>query len=130
MRESPILQRRFEMELPTPEGFLNIESRDDVVIARFSTQVILGGQIAEAVSERLASLLRESDRRRVVVDFANVRSLTSLMLGKLVHLNNVAGSLKTKLVLYNIAPNVRKTLEVTRLDQLLSIKEDEASALE
>ncbi len=117
------------MDLQTPESFLNIESRDDAVIARFACQIMLGGQIAVAVSEKLMSLLPELGQRRLLVDFGNVRSLTSLMLGKLVQLNNTAQSVGTRMIIFNMTPNVRKTVEVTRLDLILTILDDEAAAV-
>lgn len=117
------------MDTPTPENFLTIESRDDAVVARFSCPLILGGQIAEDVTKRMTSLIAELGARPLLMDLANVRSLNSLMLGKLVQINNAAKAAGTRLLLFNVATNVRKILEVTRLDMLLSLHEDEQTAL-
>ena len=91
------------MESQTPDALLNIEMRQEVAVARFAYPLILGGQIAEAVAEKLTSLLPELGQKRLLVDFANVRSVTSLMLGKLIQLHNAANAIGTRLVLFNAA---------------------------
>jgi anti-anti-sigma factor len=111
------------MDLPTADRFLAIELRDDAVVASFTTPLILGGQIADIVTERLTLLLSEAAPRPLTLDFANVRGLNSLMLGKLVQLNNAAKRAGTRLIIVNAAANVRKILEVTRLDTLLCVVE-------
>ena len=117
------------MEMPKSDSFLQVEMRDEAAVARFTCPVILGGQIADTFGEKLNAILPELGQRHLMVDFANVRSVTSLMLGKLVQLNNAASAMGTRLVLFNISPSVRKIVEVTRLDMLLTLHEDEASAL-
>jgi anti-sigma B factor antagonist len=93
-----------------------------VTVARFTREIVLAGQLAEAVGDRLAALLAG----RLVVDFANVRSLSSLMLAKLVTLNRAAAG---RLALCNLRPDVREIMEVTRLTVILRIYAGEQDAL-
>jgi anti-anti-sigma factor len=117
------------MILQSSNGLLEVEKREDVIIARFPRQVSLCGQMAEGVSEGLASLLSEPGQQRLLVDFENVQSLTSFMLGQLVKLNRTAESSGRRLALFNLSPYIRQTLEVSRLTILLSLFEDESAAL-
>jgi anti-sigma B factor antagonist len=117
------------MDPQLPDGGLEVEARGDVLVARFTREVVLSGQVAEAAAERLASVVPELGGRRLLVDFRNVRFLTSLMLGKLVLLNQAAEAAGGRLALFNLSPDVREIMEVTRLNLILSLYDDESGAL-
>jgi anti-sigma B factor antagonist len=108
---------------------LDVETREDVIIARFNRQMSLNGEVAEAVSERLVSLLSDSGRQRLLVDFGNVDSLSSFMLGQLVRLNRKAEAAGRKFGLFNLQPYIREILDVSRLTLILTLYDDEADAL-
>lgn len=118
------------MEPQQPDGYLEVERRDDAVIARFSREVVLTGLEAETAAEQLTALLAEPGRQRLLIDFGNVRSLSSLMLSKLIVLHRAAGSAGMRLGLFNLRPDVRGILEITRLNLILSLYGDEAEALQ
>lgn len=117
------------MNVQLSRCFLEVESREDALIARFTQQVSLCGQLAETVAEQLVSLLSEPGQQRLLVDFGNVQSVTSFMLGQLVRLNRTAKSADRQFALFNLPPHIRQILEVARLDLLLSLCEDESAAL-
>jgi len=115
---------------PQPSNsFLGVEMREDVLIARFTRQMILSGDAAEAVAERLGSLLSEPGPKRLLIDFGNVESLTSFMLGRLIMLNRAAEAGGRRLALFNLSPEVRQILEVARLNLFLALYDDESAAL-
>jgi anti-sigma B factor antagonist len=117
------------MSVQLSNALLEIETREDALIARFTRQVSLCAEVAEAASERLASLLSKPGRQRLLVDFGNVQTLTSFMLGQLVKLRHTAEAAGRRFALFNLSPYVRQTLEVARLDLLLSLYDDESAAL-
>jgi anti-anti-sigma factor len=118
------------MELQQPNDCLVIEPRRDAVVARFPQELTLSGPVAEAAADRLMALLAESGQRPLLVDFGNVRSLTSLMIGSLVRLGRTADAQRVRLGLFNLRPEVRSILEVTRLNLLLRLYGDESDALQ
>jgi anti-anti-sigma factor len=109
---------------------LGVERRVDAVVARFTREVILSGPQAEEAYTVLTGLMAELRRRPLLVDFGNVRSLTSLMLGKLIGLNRAAASAGARLALFNLRPDVRGILEVSRLNLILALYNDEPDALQ
>lgn len=117
------------MNLQLSNGLMEAETRGDAIIARFTRPVSLCGEVAEAAAEQLSSLLFEAGGKRLLVDFGNVQTLTSFMLGKLVRLNRAAEESGWRLALFNLTPFVRQTLEVARLNLLLLLCEDESEAL-
>lgn len=117
------------MNLQLSNSLLEVESRDDALIARFAQQVSLCGQLAEVVAEQLVSLVSEAGRQPLLVDFGNVQSVTSFMLGQLVRLSRTAKAADRRLALFNLPPHIRQIVEVARLDLLLPLYSDESAAL-
>src|SRR5947207_979164 len=118
------------MEPQQTDGYLEVERRGDTVIARFLREVVLGGVEAEVAAEQLTALLAEPGQRRLLIDFGNVRSLSSLMLSNLIVLHRAAGSAGMRLALFNLRPDVRGIMEITRLNLVPSLYDDEAAALQ
>ena len=117
------------MELQPPDICLEVEPRSDVIVARFTREVVLSGQVAESAAERLQSLLPDLGHRRLLVDFGNVASLTSLMLVKLIRLNQATEAAGGRLALFNVPPIIRDIFDVTRLNLILLLYDDESAAL-
>jgi anti-anti-sigma factor len=106
-----------------------VDQVDERTVVRFTAGPVLTGEKAEAVSEQLFHLVDDLQRRRLVLDFASVDSLTSLMIGKLVTLNKRLRDAGGRLVLCNVKPDLRGVFEVTGLTRLLAIYPDEQAAL-
>jgi len=117
------------MEPQHPHRWLTIEAVGEVAVARFVPDVVLTGQEAQAIAEHLLALLAEPGRR-LLLDFANVRSLSSLMLGKLVEFKRAAESAGGRVALCSPQPDVRAILELTRLTRVLPVYPGEQEALQ
>jgi anti-anti-sigma regulatory factor len=116
---------------PQPSnGVLEVERREDVLIARFTCPAVsLCGELAQEVGDRFVSLLSGTGPQRLLVDFGNVHDLTSFMLGQLVRVNRTAQAAGRQFALFNLQPPVREVLEVSRLNLLLTLCEDEPAAM-
>ena len=117
------------METQQPYGCLQVERRGDAVVARFTRELVLSGLMAEAAAEQLRALLAEPGRQPLLVDFGNVLSLSSLMLGQLIGLSRAADAAGVRLSLFNLRSAVRGILEITRLNLLLCVHGNEPEAL-
>jgi anti-sigma B factor antagonist len=108
---------------------MDIEHVGSVTIVRFVDRLILTGTTAEAVSEELCRLTEREGRCRLILNFGNVRSLTSLMLGKLITLHKNVQAVGGRLAVCTLSPDLHEIFEVTRLTQYLDIYADEHEAL-
>jgi anti-anti-sigma factor len=75
----------------------------------------------DSLEETLDRIREETSMRgvgRVVLDFGDVPSLTSAVLGKLINLKKVVNSVHGRLRLRNIHPDLREVFRITRLDQV------------
>jgi anti-sigma B factor antagonist len=109
---------------------VEIEHIGKITIVRFVDSLILTGTTAEAVSDELDRLVVGEGRSRLILNFGNVQSLTSLMLGKLVSLNKKVQVRGGRLAVCGLNSDLQKIFEVTRLNEYLGLHANEQDALQ
>jgi anti-anti-sigma factor len=80
--------------------------------------------------ERGLDALLEQERPRVVIDLRRVEALSSRVLGVLVRVRKQIMQAEGRLALFGINPTVRKVLQITKLIQMLEIRDSEDEAVE
>ena len=109
---------------------LEAEEIGDVTVVSFMDRKILDEQNIQVIGEQLFSLVDESGRKKLLLNFGNVEYMSSAALGKLITLNKKVNAAGGKLVLCNIIPEIREVFEITKLDKLFTIKGDEQAGLQ
>ena len=82
----------------------------------------------EQLGGELIKQLNNTTEERVILDFRNVKFMSSSMLGKLVQLQKKCKEFKVHLKLSAISPDIRQVFKITKLDKLFEIEDDEAAA--
>jgi len=102
---------------------------DGVKLVRVTTTSILSEGEVEAFGQSLLALA-EVPGQRVVLSFLGVQHLTSLVLGKLIHVHKRLAESGGELRLADIDPHIFEVFAITHLDRLFRIyeREDEAIA--
>jgi anti-anti-sigma factor len=113
---------------PHPFWF-DVAPAGDVTIVRFTLDKIWRERTAEMLGEDLRGLV-ENGCRRLVLNFARVESVGSLMLDKLNELRQTMQTAGGQLVLCRLNPVLSETLTVTQLSQLFRICGEEQEALQ
>jgi anti-sigma B factor antagonist len=101
---------------------LETEDIGDVTLIRFTDKRIIGEQIIQAIGEQLSSLVEDRQRRKLLLNFANVEYLSSAALGKLIRLNKRLKAAGGRMVLCNIQTQIYDILETTKMDHLFDMK--------
>jgi len=109
---------------------LDIEEIGDVTIARFIDRKILDENNIQVIGNQLFSLIDEEGRTKIVLDFSNVEYLSSAALGKLITMEKKVKAAKGKLRLCCIRPEIYEVFNITKLNRLFKIYEDQERALE
>ncbi len=109
---------------------LEVEDIGDVTVVNFIDRKILDEQIIQAIGEQLFSLVDELGRRKLLLNFGNVEYMSSAALGKLITLNKKVQASGGRLILCNIDPQIREVFEITKLDKLFDIRNEEQEALQ
>lgn len=108
---------------------ISISQIQDVTVVNFQQNAILDSAAVEAIGESLYKLVDEQARRKIVLDFTPVHFLSSSMLGVLIALQKKAQTIKGKIVLCGLRPELLKIFKITKLDKLLTFAKDEKRAL-
>lgn len=102
---------------------------DDVTIVRFSDRRITDEINIEQFGRELNELVA-GGHRKLVLNFAHVKFLSSAALGKLISLDKRVKLAGGALKLSNIRPQIYEVFAITRLNQIFDIYETELEALE
>lgn len=116
----------------TPLGkyrHLDVQREDGHIVVRFVERQLRDERIIGEIAEGLCGIADRVPQPHLVLDFARVAGVSSMMLGKLLMLQTKIRNGRGKLALRNVGPEVRQILAATRLDHTFHIEEDEASAL-
>jgi anti-anti-sigma factor len=107
---------------------LSSYSKDGILTVIFDDARILDEVTLEQVSNDLLEMLNKTTEERVILDFRNVKFMSSSFLGKLVQAHRKTVEFKVKLKLCSIDSEIRQVFKITKLDKLFEIEADEAAA--
>jgi anti-sigma B factor antagonist len=113
-----------------PRRHLRLEPVGDVTVVSFIDTKIVSDEDIQEVGDQLYSLVEQEGHRKLLLNFANVRYLSSAALGKLINLKRKLGAVKGTMKLCCIHPDLLEVFKITRLDQVFQIFDDEQAALD
>lgn len=108
---------------------VEVGSVGDVTVVRFLDRKILDAAKIQEMGEELFSLVGQEDRKKMLLNFANVEFLSSAALNKLIILEKKVKADEGRLVFTDLRPEIHEVFVITRLTQLFEIKETEADGL-
>jgi len=106
-----------------------IHEESGCFVAELEGPRISEGPIVAAMQERLTQLLADDPQKKILIDFRQIELMSSATLGVLVRLYRDLSEQGGRIVLCGLQPPVRKTFELTKLDQLFRIEPDTAAGL-
>jgi anti-anti-sigma factor len=118
------------MSLPPYYRWLEVEPVGDVTVVRFTTRTVLGNDAIDAIDGQLFGLVESSGCRGLVLNLANVESLSTAMVGRLVALQRRVETGGGRLVLCGLGPFLVEIFKVLNFTQLAPIFRDEPEALQ
>ena len=108
---------------------IEVSDSASVSVVRFQDQKIIDPEAIQELGQELFDLVEREDRKKLVLNFANVEFLSSAALGKLITFEKKVKRNESQLVLTNISPEIFQVFAITNLDKLFTIKDSEADAL-
>jgi anti-anti-sigma factor len=103
------------MSAATRNSWFEMDQAAGVTIVTFTVSEIVQPEAIEGVSQQLSKLVEYFSSRRLVLNLASVRRLSSLMLGKLMSLNARIAAAGGQLVLCQLNPEVMEVLKVVKM---------------
>ncbi len=111
------------------DKWFTVEQNGDVTVVKFTPAEILDEGEVHRIGQALYDLVEKDGCRQLVLNFAQVRLMTSLMLAKLFTLRKKAEAAGARVALCETNPELGEVFDALRLPQLFSIYAEEQDAV-
>jgi len=108
---------------------LLIQNITGVTVVDFSGSTILDGPTIEDIGRQLYELVDQQAHRKILLDFSQVRFLSSSMLGVLIALRKKAQAIRGRLAIAGLRPELRKVFKISQMEKLFEFHDDQGSAM-
>ena len=109
---------------------ISVEYASKAVIISFTDEKILEDKDITALQESIMSVIEQSQKINLILDFRNVKYLSSAVLGLLIRISKRIYETEGHLRLCNINPKIYEIFRITRLTKTFDIYKDIESATE
>jgi len=109
---------------------ISVEYAKNATIISFTDEKILEEHDIKALQESIMSVIEQTERINLILDFGNVRFLSSAVLGLLIRISKRIYEHDGHLKLCNINPKIYEIFKITRLTKTFDIHKDVESAAE
>jgi len=109
---------------------ISVEYAKNATIVTFTDEKILEERDIQALQESIMSVIEQAERIKLILDFCNVRFLSSAVLGLLIRISKRIYEQGGYLRLCNIDPKIQRIFKITRLTKIFDIYEDVETAAE
>lgn len=118
------------MTARTYDHLLEVEQIQEVTVVRFKRRTILEPAAIQVIGDELLRLAGEEGRRRLVLNFTGVESLTSALLGEFAVLHRALSECGGRLAFCCVEPFLLHVFKVVKIPERIPIYPDEAAALQ
>lgn len=109
---------------------ISVEYSGNATIVTLADEKILEEEDIRALQESVMSVIAEAGRMNLILDFRNVRFLSSAVLGLLIRVSKKIYEHDGQLRLCNIDPRIHEIFKITRLTKVFDIHRNLESASE
>jgi len=109
---------------------ISVDYTDKAVIITFADEKILEDNDISAVQEAVMSIVEQTQRINLILDFGNVKFLSSAVLGLLIRISKKVYERDGRLRLCNINSKIYEIFKITRLTKIFEIYPDVENAVE
>jgi len=112
---------RKDIEMEQEQSPINTEYGTDFTFVTFEEENILEERQIRELRDSLEPVIEKNKENQLVLNFANVKFMTSAMLGLLVRIHKRVGERGGELELRNLDKNLKKLFEITQLTKVFNI---------
>ena len=109
---------------------ISVEYTDHATIISFTDEKILEEKDINSLQESIMSVIEQAEKINLVLDFGNVKFLSSAVLSLLIRISKRIYEHDGQLRLCNINPKIYEIFKITRLTKTFDIYKDLESAIE
>ena len=120
--------REINMEPIKPR--VSVEYTENATIVTLADEKILEEKDIRDLQDSIMSVIEQTGRINLILNFGNVRFLSSAVLGLLIRISKKIYERDGQLRLCNIDPKIHEIFKITRLTKIFDIYQDLESATE
>lgn len=117
------------MSAPTLKHLKMTDVNGVAVVDFVESGLMFEATLIDELGKELRSLLTDHNRHKILLDFTQVRYLSSSMLAQLARLARDVEGAKGQLKLTGLGPVLRNAFRIGHLEPLFAIYDDKASAI-
>jgi anti-sigma B factor antagonist len=99
-------------------------------VAGITIATLTSSRIGQDARDALFELVDKHAARKMILNFENLQVLSSAPIGTLINLRNKLHSAGGSLALCRVSPDIREILQLTRVESLFSIFDNEQAAID
>ncbi len=103
---------------------ISVQYAENATIITFTDEKILEQNDIEALAQAVMSVIEQGEKLNLVLDFSNVRFLSSSVLGLLIRISKKIYERNGRLALCNIDSKIYEVFKITRLTKIFDIHKD------
>jgi anti-sigma B factor antagonist len=107
---------------------INVEYGEKATIITFTDEKILEERDIVELQDSLMGVIEQAEKINLILDFSNVKFLSSAVLGLLIRDSKKVYEQDGQLRLCNISPRIFEIFKITRLTKIFDILPDRAAA--
>ena len=109
---------------------LKIQQIGEHTVVDFLAASIIDAPQINEIREAMKHMVLEEDRRKIILNFEQVRFISSQFIGVLLETNaNLLKLPHSRLILCGVGKELMQLLKITKLDRVLKIKDSEKDAM-
>ncbi len=109
---------------------ISVDYAENATIVTFTDDKILEETDIQALQDSIMSIVEQAENINIILDFSNVRFLSSAVLGLLIRASKRIYEHDGQLRLCNINPKIYEIFKITRLNKVFDIYRDVEGATE
>ena len=115
--------------MTTIQPNIGVEYAENATIVRFTDEKILEEKEINSLQESIFSVIEQAEHINLILDFSNVKFLSSAVLGLLIRISKRIYEHDGRLRLCNIEPKIYEIFKITRLTKTFDICKNVESAV-
>ena len=115
--------------MPAPGSPLHVTATEGVTVVTFRDRSLLDTEELKIIETELIKMLGEQRGFKLVIDFNNVQTLSSQMLGTLLKVSEALKPSEGRLGLCNLNGKIKEAFEITNLKKIFKIHASQPAAV-
>jgi anti-anti-sigma factor len=108
---------------------IELDNVEEVAVVKFTDEKIMDPARIEQLGKELLHLTDSDQNEKVVINFDNVKFFSSAAINKLIVLEKRMRARGGQMMLSNLRPEVRDLFNLTNLDDLFKIENEQSDAI-